>query len=249
MKAPPAILRVAAVLAVVLTLVSPGAYGVRASNHDAEVARLDLEQDSESYAYVPVAMALPVEAVVTARGEQIGYPTYYYVYGYVRNLAARPVYSVTVEVEVTIFPYEPPYTLSSMEKFQVTPALTATLPGQANPFQYGLLLGKASASIGGVRAVAASFVEPSGDVYYPLTVAGWEHKGALISGTVRNDSGRTLHKARVVAAKLDRCTWREAVLDDVVLQPGQETAFHLDYYSSACVDDSLVVVGQGAAPP
>jgi hypothetical protein len=41
-------------------------------------------------------------------------------------------------------PPSPPYT----EIIHITPALTATLPGQINPFAYNLILGKASALIG-----------------------------------------------------------------------------------------------------
>ena len=67
--------------------------------------------------YLPlVATApIPVEIVETGRGVLEGYPSDYYVYGYVRNLTLTPLYSVTLELEITIYPYDPggnppPYT-------------------------------------------------------------------------------------------------------------------------------------------
>ena len=96
--------------------------------------------------YLPVVLRspIPVEVVETARGAIDGYPSHYFVYGYVRNLTSAPLYSVTLELEVTMYPYNPdgaqqPY----LERVPLSTALPATLPGQINPFSYDLLLGKA----------------------------------------------------------------------------------------------------------
>ena len=212
------------------------------------------ERPSESYAhYLPVVSRAPVpaQAEVTARGELIGYPTNYYVYGYVKSLVSEPLYSVTLDVDVTIYPYEPegefvlePYT----QTISVTPALSATLPGQFNPFAYSLLLGKASASIGDVRAAYASYTSPDGYRYQALNITDWEYGEGIISGTARNDSSKDLHHLRVVIAKLEKCRWREADLDASTLAPGQETNFQM-ILSEACFGDQLIIVGQGAAAP
>ena len=211
------------------------------------------EMAEETYLYLPLMQKLPphVEVVVTARGELIGYPTYYYVYGYVHSLVPDPLYSVILEVEVTIYPYcEPPdepcdpYT----EMARISPALTATLPDQVNPFSYSLLLGKASASIGDVRAVAASRTEPGGEIYYPITVVSWEHTDGTLLGNIRNDSDQSIHIMRLVVAELKKCSWREAELDDTTLKPNRRTSFQLNF-SDTCLGDNLVIVGQGAAPP
>lgn len=215
---------------------------------------LSAEKAFERYAhYLPVITRapLPVQAEVTARGELIGYPTYYYVHGYVRNLVSEALYSVSIDVDVTIYPYEPeeafvlePYT----QTISVTPALSATLPGQYNPFTYGLLLGKASASIGDVRAASARYTSPDGYRYQALNITGWEYVDGVIRGTARNDSSTDLQHLRVVIAELEKCRWREADLDANTLAPGQETNFHMNL-SEACFGDQLIVVGQGAAVP
>jgi hypothetical protein len=203
--------------------------------------------------YLPVVTRapLPIQAEVTARGELIGYPTYYYVHGYVRNLVSEALYSVTIDVDVTIYPYEPqealvlePYT----QTISVTPALSATLPGQYNPFTYGLLLGKASASIGDVRAASARYTSPDGYRYQALNITNWEYVDGVVRGTARNDSSTDLHHLRVVIAELEKCRWREADLDTNTLAPGQETNFQM-VLSDTCFGDHLIVVGQGAAAP
>ena len=215
---------------------------------------LPLEPLQESHVYLPVAAKppLPIEFVVTARGESIGYPTHYYVYGYVRSLVAEPVYAVKLEVDVTFYPYtppgEPPYPPYT-SAISIVPALEATLPGQINPFAYSLLLGKASASLGEVRAVAATLTPPDATEYIPLTIVGWHAENTTLVGTVRNDHSQPLHDARVVVAALGKCRWREATLDDTTLRTGQETAFQCNLYTTYCFADDMTVVGQGVTSP
>jgi len=195
--------------------------------------------------YLPLIHKAPlVEIVETARGESFGYPTNYYVYGYVRSLTGQALYSVEVDLRVTIIPYMgTPYT----EIVHITPALTATLPDQINPFSYNLLLGKASASLGPILGATA---EPwtGGVVYYPLTITGWTYDGGTVHGIARNDSESPLSNLHVVGAELAKCSWSEATLDTQTLLPQQETNFYINFYSG-CVDNDLVVVGQGAASP
>lgn len=195
--------------------------------------------------YLPLVAASPVaQAVVTARGERTGYPTEYYVYGYVRSLVSEPLQSILLDIDITIFPYDDPPPPSYITTVQVTPALTATLPGQINPFAYSLLLGKASASIGDVRVAQAYRIPAGGDLYEPLAILDWEYANQVLSGTARNDNDHPLVLGRVVVAELQRCAWREAVLDSLLIQPGQETTFRLSY-SAACLGDQLVITGQG----
>jgi hypothetical protein len=197
--------------------------------------------------YLPL-MQYPaiIEAVKTVQGVWGDYPTLYYVYGYVRNLTAEPLYSVSIDLEVTIYYPEDPPLLPYAEIVQVTPALTATLPGQINPFTYELWLGKASASIGPIVGVSARSWE-SGDVYEPLTISGYTYEGSIVNGTVRNDSSQPLHHARVGGVELARCQWREAVLGADTLLPGQETSFSMNNYCG--VDEDIIIIGQGAYQP
>ena len=136
----------------------------------------------------------------------------------------------------------------------VAPALTATLPGQPNPYAYELLLGKASAYIHPVRNASGS-PWTGGEVYYPLTIVSSMTSTitstlpatAVLSGTVRNDSGLPLHLARVVTIT-GKCHWRETRLDTRTLLAGQGTGFYLRDVS-ACLDDKMMIVGQAAAGP
>jgi hypothetical protein len=215
-------------------------------------AAAPLLQPAEAFfAYLPVAARspLPIEFVVTTRGETVGYPTHYYVYGYVRSLIAEQVDSVVIEIDVTIYSYDPEsegHVAQYTEAVRVSPALTATLPNQINPFAWDLYLGKASASIGEVRAVDARRTAPGGTIYRTLTVTGRHAEGTTVVGSVRNDQNHVLHDVRVVVVEPYRCAWREATLDDTTLQPGQETAFHLNLYTTYCFTDDMVVLGQGA---
>ena len=206
-----------------------------------------------SSAYLPfVARSwTAAEVVVTANDwDDFGYPSYYWIYGYVRSPIDRPLYSVAVDIDVAIqsYPPEGPLPPPVTNVIRVSPALTATLPGQINPFSFNLTLGKASASIGEARTAAGTAIEPRGETYHPLTVVAWTYADAILSGTIRNDSGWPLHKARVVVAELAKCSWREAELAATTLQPGQETTFDRAY-SERCLGDDLIVVGQGATLP
>jgi hypothetical protein len=193
---------------------------------------------------------IPVEVVETARGAIDGYPSHYFVYGYVRNLAATPLYSVTLELEVTIYPYIPvgdqqPY----VERVPLTTALPATLPGQINPFSYDLLLGKASAQLGQLRALSASSDAVGGALFFPLTTVSLARDGANLRGAVRNDSARPLYGVLVAVAELQNatCAWQRPSLETTTLQPGQTVAFQIDNFFLYCRGDPVAVLGQGSA--
>jgi hypothetical protein len=212
----------------------------------------DLKAPAEQFSqYLPVIAtpALPVEVVVTARGVIDGYPSYVWVYGYVRNLTSTPLYSVSLDIEVTWYPYDPdgslqPYT----ERAPLIPALPATLPGQINPFAYSLTLGKASAVLGEVRAISTSSSGMGGVVYYSLALASLAHDGLNLRGTLRNDSGKPLYAARVVVAEQSNttCAWVQPQLATTALQPGQALDFHIDNYYQYCHGDGVVAIGQAA---
>jgi len=198
--------------------------------------------------YLPLAhKATRLEIIETASGEDIGYPTYYYLYGYVLNRTAEPLYQVVVDLEVTIWAYDdpppPPYT----ETVHLIPAFAASLPGQANPFYYDLWLGKASASFGPILGYSASSWV-GGDRHSPLTIVSYQIEGTTLSGTARNDSPQALHDIRVVVFDPTKCPWMATVVDKLTLQPGEETGFHIDHYSG-CVSEDLQVLGQGAYHP
>jgi hypothetical protein len=201
--------------------------------------------------YLPaiIRSPIPVEVVETARGAIDGYPSHYFVYGYVRNLTSTPLYSVILELEVTMYPYDPegqpqPY----IERVPLTTALPATLPGQINPFSYDLLLGKASAELGALRVVSANS-SPVGDaVFYPLTMVSLVRDGANLRSTVRNDSAQPLHGVLVAVTELQnaRCAWKRPTLDSTSLQPGQALTFQIDDFFLYCHGDPVAVLGQGS---
>ena len=194
----------------------------------------------------------PVKVVATYGTTCPAYPCYDWVRGYVQTLSSTPLYSVTLEVDVTGIPYCPPFPQpspcppSTPYKVKVVPALPATLPGQINPFGHSEMIAKAWASIGAVRAVAGRPPEAGEEVYHPLTVVSWHREGGHVSGIVRNDSGHALQKLHVVVVVVPDCAWRAATINTTSLQPGEATTFELDYY---CASDDLTVLGQGAAEP
>jgi hypothetical protein len=203
-----------------------------------------------SSAYLPfVARSwTAAEVAVTAHEVVWGYPTYHHLYGYARSPLDRPLYSVALDLDVTFWAYYPGGIDVYTTTIRISPAMTATLPSQVNPFSYDLTLGRADAFFGEIRAAAGTTVEPAGEAYFPLHVVDWTYGNGTVSGTVRNDSGRPLHKARVVVVNLTECPWREAQLLTRTLQPGQTTNFQRTYYES-CQDGDFRIIGQGAAQP
>jgi hypothetical protein len=189
-----------------------------------------------------------VRVVETDRGyNSYCYGCYNWLYGYVENIIAAPVYSVTVGVVVTVLPYcEPQIGYDDCTPYDivesVTPAFPVTLPGQINPFYYYGLVAKSEYRPQRifVRSARLAGRQPAAS----LTVVEWALGEASISGQVRNDSAFTLEQARVVVVS-DECRWREASLDTVTLLPGESTAFRIDPLS--CVSTNLAVVGQGWA--
>jgi hypothetical protein len=201
--------------------------------------------------YIPGQPNLePLEVVETARGEIEGYPTYYYLYGYVRNLTSEPIYDVVLDLEVTICPYsgEDPPPPCETGIVQMRPALTATLTNQINPFGYSMMLGKASGSIGPIVNVSYG-PWTSGESYYSLTILDYEYQAPYVTGTLHNDSGHPLHAARVVMLEPVNCGRREATLGLDTLMPGEETTFSARYGASCGVNDHLFISGQGAFQP
>jgi len=197
-----------------------------------------------------------MEAVITTQGYELSFPNQYFVYGYMRNLTTEPLYDVFIHFEVTW--YCSSDDLGNTGISYVTPVLTATLPGQLNPFAISIFeIKNCYPSIGPIVGISAN-PWMSGEEYYPLTITGYEHVDSIINGTVRNDSGKPLQHARVAGLlpepqlgeiEGDRyCGPVEAALDTDTLLPGQETSFTIGYFNCD-VDDSLIVVGQGAYQP
>jgi hypothetical protein len=205
-------------------------------------------QTSPSYQYLPWIASPPLaEVIETARIVVEGYPTYYYVLGYVHNLVPVPLEEVQIQIDVTITPYSPDTPLPpDLMQMQFTPALTATLPGQDNPFTFSLYLGKASAELGDLRLLRARPAAANGPQYLPLTIVHIEVAGSDVQGVVRNDNSQAVSQARVVTAAPHSCPWRETVLGSRILAPGEQTAFNR---SSFCLDPQIYAAGQGLLSP
>jgi len=239
----------------IILLLGPGLFGLQADFAGETPALAPAQPADTFFQYLPLVQNLPpepdpaiIEAVKTVQGVIEGYPAVYYAYGYVRNLTTEPLFDVVVSLDVTIFPYEGPL-LKPDDIFQITPELTATLPGQLNPFTFLLFLGKASASVGPIVGVTASPWE-GGDAYAALTITSYTYANSAVTGTVRNDTGYPLHHARVGGYEPSLCRWQEAKLGTDELLPGQETSFSIAYSSSYCFDGAeYTVTGQGAYQP
>jgi hypothetical protein len=189
---------------------------------------------------------LPLEVVITSRGETTGYPSYVWVLGYLRNLGDRPLHAVELEVIETWYPHEPVgNTGPSGTPVRVTPALTATLPGQINPFSRVLTLGKAYATLGAVYVADGRLPAQDEARFVALEAGEWEHAGTTLSGTVRNTSVHTVSVVHVVVTTLGDCAWRSGTPESTRLRPGAETAFAAEYFPSSCLDEGVVVLGQG----
>ena len=212
---------------------------------DGTTRRDDIDEPA-FISYLPFIAKSPlVELVVTSRGETIGYPAYWWVYGHVNNLVSTPVYSVTVGIEVTVYPYCEPDPCDPYDTTEtVHPAFEATLPGQANPFSWDIALGKAFAMVGEVKIASGGLIGEGGSNYHPVTVLNWIREGNAVVGKARNDTGKSLADVRVVVFS-NECAWKEAGLTNTSLQPGEETDFRLE--SFYCEGEDVTVVGQGRA--
>jgi len=197
-----------------------------------------------------------MEAVITTEGYELSFPNQYFAYGYVRNLTTEPLYDVFIHFEVTW--YCSIDDLGNTGIFDVTPALAATLPGQLNPFAISIFeIKNCYPSIGPIVGISAN-PWVSGEEYFPLTITGYDYVDSTVSGTVRNDSDKLLQHARVAALLPEPqlgeyqgnryCGPVEATLDTDTLLPGQENSFTIGYYNCD-VDDTLIIVGQGAYQP
>lgn len=214
--------------------------------------------------YLPVSINLYPLVNVVKLGvvDWIGYPGYLCIYGYTSSIMSSAVYSVTLSVDVTNYPYcdpisdicPPPYS----ETHYLEPMLDATLPNQKNPFSYCLSYGKGGYRYGAVELTAASLIPPNGRVIYPLTVtslikegSGWD---TVVHGTVKNESGHHLTEVRVVGIP-GLCSAREADLGNTMLDPGEDTSYI--FYNFYCgwanpggpLPAMLEISAQGVAEP
>ena len=198
--------------------------------------------------YLPLVTrrAMPLEIVITSSGESLGYPSHVWVYGYLRNLGKKPLRDVELELIETWYPYDP---YGSSEPYQVpahiSPALTETLPGQINPFSHERSVGKSSVYFGPVYVVGGRYPARDEPRIIALEAGAWEHEDWDLWGTVRNTSALTLSGVRVVVTTLGDCSWRGATPEQTRLLPGEKTSFVADYFYSGCLDEGVVVLGQG----
>lgn len=167
------------------------------------------------------------------------------VLGTLENAGSQP-YIVALEASAMIYPYPAdgtPYPPVS-ETLPITPALEAVLPGQTNPFSLEYLCYK-SCTV--VNRVYISSVRPMAvSSYEPLTILDWDFTDPMLSGVVKNDSNQTVYNARVVAANPERCPLHMASLEKTTLAPSEQTGYTIFPLSSYCIDERLLIVGQGS---
>lgn len=191
----------------------------------------------------------PVEVVVTAYGVECPecYPSYSYVFGYLRVIPGEPPAHVVLELDETVEPYVPPgfsHPNAYTATVQFAPAFSVTLAGQINPFSYVVANGKGFTELS--SAVRISQVTPvdAGEHYYPLSAVAWNLSDQQLSGVVRNDGPAALSDLRIVVLGPGLCDWQPASLAAATLQPGQATTFSTVYY---CGGADLQILGQGVA--
>jgi hypothetical protein len=189
---------------------------------------------------------MPLEIVITSSGESMGYPSHVWVYGYLRNLGKKPLRDVELELIETWFPYDPDVSPGAYQiPAHISPALTETLPGQINPFFHERSVGKSNVHFGPVYIVGGRYPARDEPRITALEAGAWEHEDRYLRGTVRNASAHTVSGVQVVGTTLGDCSWRMATPEQTRLLPGEETAFFADYFYSFCLDEGVVVLGQG----
>jgi hypothetical protein len=190
---------------------------------------------------------LPLDLVITARGATWGYPSHVYVYGYLHNRSDQTFRDTKIELVETWYPYDPvgdpePYTTT----IRMRGALTATLPGQINPFAHSVLVGKSSVFFSQVSLVDGRPQREDEAPIVALEAGEWTHDGEwTLTGTVRNTSAHTVRGVRVVVTTLGACEWHRASPEKTRLVPGEETAYTAGWFGSGCTDEEVVVLGQG----
>jgi hypothetical protein len=147
--------------------------------------------------YLPLAINVYplVDIVVDGVVDYIGYPGTICMFGHVIGDTPTTVYSVTLAIDVTVYPYCGPELyedcLPYSETHYAKPELEATLPDQINPFSYCLMYTKGYYSYSAVELASASLNPPNGRVSYPLTVTSLTKDGSewdtIVYGTVKNN--------------------------------------------------------------
>jgi hypothetical protein len=200
-----------------------------------------------------------VEVVELGTVDWIDYPGYMCMYGYTTALTPSAVYSPTLAIEVTHYPYceGPEGCPPGFSTHVVGSELYATLPGQKNPFSYCLLYAKNYYTFGEVALEAARLNPPDGRAAHPLTVTSLTKEGSgsdtTVSGTVRNDSGQRLADVRVVGIA-GLCSPKEADLGVSELNPGQQSSYTFNHFYCAPPPygvpvELLEISAQGLAAP
>lgn len=197
--------------------------------------------------YLPLISKGGLQLIVTALDDCpfSGCFYFYHAFGYLQN-PSNQTYTVTLEAGVVVYPYTDPGGTPAppgSDTIQFSPALEAVLPGQINPFSVEEVCYKGCRLITDIHIKRLAPLAAGS--YYPLTIIAWEYTDPVLAGTAKNMSEETLYRARIVAAGLERCYPRAAELDDVTLAPGQRTGFRVTFPSS-CIDENLILVGQGA---
>jgi hypothetical protein len=164
--------------------------------------------------------------------------------GYLRHLPGAPIAHVTLEVDITVYPYEPAGTAAYTSTATFAPVFVVTMPDQVNPLAYVVVNGKGFTAVGSAVRVASATPVSAAERYYPLTVRGWERSGDQVRGMLQNDSPAILSDLRAGLFSPDACGWQAASLNVAALQPGEVAAAEVWY---PCVSEEYVFLGQGRA--
>ena len=213
--------------------------------------------------YPTIVKSIPnIGAVVTKRDNN-ALTGKHFISGYVINWSNEPFYGTMLEVDIVHDPYcDPgedcdPY----IEQDLFHPAFITTLPGQINPFYYEIYCYEDCSIYFNVRVFDATHDPPFNTRQFPLTVVSWDFTidrdiyddmVVTITGSIRNDTDKTLTNLKVVYFNLENCDWSEAGIYDEFLYPGRRTKFGAEQMFKNfqhCLNDNFVFVGQGETMP
>ena len=238
-----------------LMLVQIAGTNRRESRMDGETLA-DTQAQANQHLYLPaVSYELPVQVVFWGEAADTFEPIYNHeAIGYVINGSTKPVYSVALLLRYTqYFSLGPPQLITYANAITLSPFFSATLPGQANPFYYGISNGNhTSTYFDDVHVIGYADSTPNDQTYVALDASQWSLGNASrIIGIVRNTSTVPVQDAQVVIMYMPTgpfnraCAWTQATLVTTTLQPGETT----EYYGHSCGIGTPLLIAQGLVSP
>jgi hypothetical protein len=245
------ILPIRLMLAVMLFLASGGAPGVTAGNAAGAAARLGSDTPNVCPAgvciYLPVLPYTPIPPVkILDLKLHRDRPGNCAVTGEIETTAGKPVYDVQIDVRI----YDQNNQL--VGTVAATTVLTATLPGQLNPFDIGTVI-DCIYSEKHAEALISGWSLTSDINYAPLTVTLWPQgmPGELVdvaTARIQNDGPVPLENVQAIIWSMQQAggIYAQKVADRMA--PGEAITVTQGFYSIEVAAASVRAAAQGVAP-